>query len=157
MYKRKNVLSIMIYLRILRPFLHIVIVLISFSITYFLRQQTDLIPYVQIPIPFINVQETIIFAITSSIIFVILGFIMKLYKLLWPIHGHHRNLFKVWFTWFIVITFFAYFGIDVVFVSGIPRLLIVWGAIVSLCLIVITDIIINQINNHFEKKILTRY
>ena len=142
----------MIYLRILRPFLHIVIVLISFYVTYFLRQQTDLIPYIHIKIPFINIQETVIFAITASIIFVIIGFIVSLYKIKWPIHGHHRKLFKTWFIWFIVITFFAYFGIDIVFESWISRLLIVWGAIISIFIILIVDILINLMNNYFEKK-----
>lgn len=41
--------------------------------------------------------------------------------------NYNAKFLEVWFTWFVVISFVAYFGHGVIFGSGISRLIIVWS------------------------------
>ena len=60
----------MFYIRVIRPLLHFIIILLVFYLVYKLRTYTDLIPFVQLKIPYIDFKETMIFAILSSILFI---------------------------------------------------------------------------------------
>jgi len=51
-----------VWLRLLRPLLHMVIIVGIFYVLYEVRHVTDLIPWVQLPIPVINYQETMLYA-----------------------------------------------------------------------------------------------
>ena len=46
---------------------------------YLLRQYTDLIPFVQLRIPQIDIRETIRFALGSGVLFVLVGFAHNVY------------------------------------------------------------------------------
>jgi len=59
-----------IWLRLLRPVLHIGIIVSIFYLLYKLRHVTDLIPGVQLPVPVINYQETMVYAFISAFLFV---------------------------------------------------------------------------------------
>gem|GEM_PF-2738372 len=65
----------MIYgLRFLRPLLHILLLLVAFRWAYLLRQQTDLIPGLQLQIPGIHTGDLMVFAVMSIVLFLIFNF-----------------------------------------------------------------------------------
>lgn len=50
-------------LQLIQPILHFVVIVFSYRAMYLLRQYTDLIPFVQLRIPVIDFQETMLFAL----------------------------------------------------------------------------------------------
>lgn len=62
-------------LRLLRPGVHLVLILVIFRAMVQLRAQTDLIPGVQLRIPQIDLSETMLFALVSAFLFILLGVI----------------------------------------------------------------------------------
>jgi exopolysaccharide biosynthesis polyprenyl glycosylphosphotransferase len=114
--------------RLLRPFIHWVIILIIFSLTYKLRLITDLIPGVQLQIPLINYRETMMYAWLATGVFIGLWIIKSLYELHKPIQKYFQTFTKVWLYWLVTITFIAYFGQGFVFYFGISRFIILVGA-----------------------------
>ena len=85
----------MIYgLRLFRPIIHALLLAWIFRIAYSLRQHTDLIPGIQLQIPYINIGDLIIFATISIIIFIIVQFSSQVYKLSQPLHGYYPHFFK---------------------------------------------------------------
>jgi hypothetical protein len=57
-------------LRLLRPLIHGALIVGVFYLIYRIRLITDLIPGVQLQIPPINYQETMLYAIISAIAFI---------------------------------------------------------------------------------------
>ncbi len=142
----------MLKLRLLRPIIHFVLILIIFYIVVYLRTITDGIPFIHLKIPYIDFKETMIFAFVSWIVFVFIGFLKWLYKLFWPIHNYYNHFLKVFVLWFIIITFLAYFGHGYLFVNGISRLVIIWWAILSFIALLFWDFLINLVNSKLEEK-----
>lgn len=142
----------MIYVRLIRPFLHWLSIIAVFFIVYQIRKHTDLIPFVHLKIPYINLKETIIFSLISASFFIILWFLFNLYELRKPIHWYYKKFFKVWFLWFVLISFIAYFWYGYIFKNWISRLILFWSWIFSFFVILLIDIVINSINSYFEKK-----
>lgn len=58
------------FMRLLRPLLHATVILVLFYVMVEVRQTTDLIPFVQLRIPQIDIYETMLFALISAGIFV---------------------------------------------------------------------------------------
>jgi len=56
--------------RLLRPVLHTVLILLVFRLTYRLRLVTDLIPGLQLNIPWIDGDELLWYAVFASLTFV---------------------------------------------------------------------------------------
>ena len=63
--KRKT----LVLLRMLRPVLHVLTIVAMFWCMAILRQYTDLIPFVQLKIPAIDLGETLLFAGLSACVF----------------------------------------------------------------------------------------
>ncbi|HMS91798.1 MAG TPA: sugar transferase, partial [Candidatus Absconditabacterales bacterium] len=135
-------------LRLLRPVLHIGIIVIVFYIMYRIRLFTDLIPGVQLKIPVINYQENIAFGIIAAFAFILIGIIEDLYELHKPIPRYFQTFTRTWIYRVIIITFIGYFGQGFVFFFGISRFIIVVGACVSFIALFLFD----QIRNYMESK-----
>lgn len=132
--------------RLYRPIIHGCIIVAIFYIFYRIRLFTDLIPGIQLPIPAINYEEILTFAITSAILFIGIGILKELYELNKPIQKYFKTFVKTWGYRFITITFFAYFGQWFIFTFGISRFIIVFGWWFTFLLILLFD----QIRNYIE-------
>ncbi len=73
-------------LRLFRPVIHAAILGWIFRAAYSLRQQTDLIPGIQLQIPYIDIRDLVLFASISIVIFIIVQFTSQVYKLTQPLH-----------------------------------------------------------------------
>jgi len=135
-------------LRIMRPIIHMTIIIVIFYVMYRLRLFTDLIPGVQLRIPIINYQENMAFGVISALIFVGIGMIKDLYELHKPIQRYFQTFTKTRLYRLITITFVAYLGQDVIFFFGISRFIIFFGAGFSFVFLFLFD----QIRNYLETK-----
>ncbi len=138
-----------IWLRLFRPVFHAILIVTIFAFAYQLRLVTDLIPGIQLKIPIINYSETMVYAILSSIVFITMGSLKRLYELHKPIQKYFQTFTKVWLYWLVIITFIAYFGQGFVFFFGISRFIIVIGAIIIFFVLFFFD----QIRNYLESRI----
>lgn len=158
---KKDITKSIIYLRLIRPIIHITIILLSFFIVYKLRFYTDLIPFIQLDIPNINEKDTIIFSIISSFIFVFIWFLNQIYEPFKPIHWFYKKFLKTCLTWLIAISFLVFFGNGFIFKDWISRFIILWWVFLSWFIATMIDIILNFINSKLESKnpykILTLY
>lgn len=137
-----------VLLRILRPILHMGIIIIIFYVMYRIRLFTDLIPGVQLRIPIINYQENMAFGIIAACMFVGIGIIKNLYELHKPIQRYFQTFSKTWLYRIITITFIAYLWQNFVFIFGISRFIIFFWAIFSFIWIFLFD----QIRNYLEAR-----
>jgi len=135
-------------LRLLRAFIHFIVILLIFFITYKLRLVTDLIPWIQLRIPPINWIELAIFAIIAAASFLLIWIIKKLYELDKPIQKYFQTFSKVRILRFISITFIAYFGQWFIFQWWISRFIIVLTSIVTFFALFFFD----QIRNFLEAR-----
>lgn len=142
----QNVRLYNIWLRLLRPVLHCVIIVSIFYVLYKIRKYTDLIPGVQLPIPVINYYETMVYAVLWSLIFVGIGIMKSLYELHKPVQKYFQTFVKVWIYWLITITFIAYFGQWFVFFFWISRFIILVGSFFSFFALFFFD----QLRNYME-------
>jgi lipopolysaccharide/colanic/teichoic acid biosynthesis glycosyltransferase len=137
-----------VILRLLRPVIHIAIIIIVFYVMYRIRLFTDLIPGVQLKMPVINYQENMAFWIIAAFSFVFIGIIEDLYELHKPIQRYFQTFTKTWLYRIIGITFIWYFWQGFVFFFWISRFIIVLGAFVSFLGLFLFD----QIRNYLEAK-----
>lgn len=135
-------------LRLLRPVIHIAIIIIVFYVMYRIRLFTDLIPGVQLKMPVINYQENMAFGIIAAFSFVFIGIIEDLYELHKPIQRYFQTFTKTWLYRLIGITFIGYFWQGFVFFFWISRFIIVVGAFVSFLGLFLFD----QIRNYLEAR-----
>jgi len=131
-------------IRITRPIFHILIIAWAFYAAYLIRLKTDLIPFIQLGIPPIPLQESIIYGTVAIGAFRLLGMIKHLYTLTKSVHNYFTILSKVRLYWIVVITFLAYFGQGFIFVGGISRFIIVAGWVITGLAIALFDLIRNQ-------------
>ncbi len=145
-------------LRLIRPLVHISIILFVFYTIYKLRLTTDLIPLIQLPIPAINYKETMLFAIISWFAFVWIWIIKNLYELNKPIQKYFQTYSKVWIYWIITITFIWYFWAWFIFEHWLSRFIIFRWAILSFFILFFFDQIRNRLESikhkNWEHKIL---
>lgn len=125
--------------RLFRVACHFLIINGLFFLTYKIRLISDLIPGIQLPLPFINAQELAIFALISSILFIWIGVIKDFYPLNTRVFNHFQKLSKVWIYWFISIAFLSYFGQGFIFFFGISRFIIIISALLSWIVILFFD------------------
>lgn len=136
---------------ILRSIIHIILILAGFYLAYYMRNYTDLIPFVRLNIPTLSFLETMYFGIISAGIFVLLGVIRKLYTISMPIYqNYNRKFFDVMLIWVIVITFVAYFGNGFLFPHGISRFVIIIWAFISMILLLIFDGFYDELLYHMK-------
>jgi len=144
--------------RLLRPVIHIIIIICVFYLIYRLRLVTDLIPWIQLPIPAINYKEIIIFAIISWFTFISIWIIKNLYELNKPVQKYFQTYTKVRIYRVITITFIWYFGAWFIFESWISRFIIIFGVVLSFFTLFFFDQIRNKIESikhkNWKNKIL---
>lgn len=104
MKRKYNVL-----IRLLRPVIHIGLIVVVFYVMYRIRLFTDLIPGVQLKIPVINYQENIAFGIIAAFAFVLIGIMKDLYELHKPIQRYFQTFTKTRAYRIVTITFIGYF------------------------------------------------
>lgn len=138
-------------LKLLKPLIHFFLILLVFYLIYRLRLKTDLIPWIQLPIPIINRQETIIFAIISWITFLWIWIIKKLYELNKETPNYFQTFTKVRLYRITTITFIWYFWNWFIFKYWLSRFIIIVWAISSFIVILIFDQIRNKIENQKNK------
>ena len=136
------------FLRLLRPVLHVWLIILVFYVMYRIRLFTDLIPGVQLKIPVINYQENMAFGIIAAFAFVCIGIIKNLYELHKPIQRYFQTFTKTRIYRIITITFIGYFWQGFVFFFWISRFIIVVGAFVSFLVLFLFD----QVRNYMEAK-----
>ena len=129
----------MFHLRLIRPFFHFLIINGLFFLMYKIRMRTDLIPWVQLPIPLINAQELAIFSLISSIWFIIIWIIKDFYCLNRRVVNHFQTLSKTRIYWFISISFLSYFWQWFIFFFWISRFIIIFAWILSYVVIFFFD------------------
>ncbi|MBP7848479.1 hypothetical protein KA013_04715 [Patescibacteria group bacterium] len=61
---------------------------------YELRSHTDLIPFVQLRIPLIDLQETMIFAAITVVLFRLIALAQGVYDLFKPAHAYYIKFVK---------------------------------------------------------------
>jgi FlaA1/EpsC-like NDP-sugar epimerase len=137
-----------VWLRLLRPVLHMGIIVAIFFLLYRLRHVTDLIPGVQLPIPVINYHETMVYAWISAVLFVGIGIVKKLYELYKPVQKYFQTFTKVWIYRIITIAFIAYFGQGFLFFFGISRFIILMGSFFTFFVLFFFD----QLWNYMESR-----
>ncbi len=138
--------------RAMRPLIHLVIFLVVFFLMYKLRLVTDLIPWVQLPIPQMDYLFTMLFAILSSIGFVVIGMISWLYIIHRRADRSFFLLLKVWLAWLIVNTFFLYFWTGLLRENSVSRFVLLVSGTLSLVLCVLFDSIWYYLEKRWYKK-----
>ncbi len=101
----------------IKPFIHFFIILFCFWFSYQLR--------IVFPnTPFINYEELVYFAVYSSVIWIIVWYILGIYNLTKIVFSYYSNFMKSFAIWFVLITFLAYFGNQFIFLYGISRVIL---------------------------------
>ena len=117
----------MFKLRLIRPFFHFLIINALFFLMYKIRMWTDLIPWVQLPIPLINPQELMIFSLISSAWFILIWIVKDFYCLNRRVVNHFQTFSKTWIYRFISISFLSYFGQGFIFFFWISIFIIIFA------------------------------
>ena len=138
-------------LKIIRPFFHFWIILVAFFRVFKIRQQRDFIPFIHILNPYLNLQNTIIFAILAAFVFVIIASLNNLYSLNKQTDRYFLKFFQTAFIWFLVISGLSYYG-QWFFLDAISRFVLIWWVVFSVFLMIIEDSILNNFIKFFEQK-----
>lgn len=145
-------------LKLLRPLFHFWIILLIFYLIYRLRLITDLIPGLQLPIPAINYNETMVFAVISGLAFVAIWILKNLYELNKPVEKYFQTFTKVRIYRIITITFVSYFGTWFVFKYWLSRFIIIVWSIFAFWIILLFDQMRNRLeardNRNWNNKVL---
>lgn len=128
-----------LFVRLLRPLAHFLMLLVVFFFVYKLRLITDLIPWIQLPIPQIHEQSMLIFALLASFGFVMLGIFNKLYIIDKKSQKSFMLLSKVWWYWLIINTFVIYFWTGLFWEFGPSRFILLVSAVLVLVIFVLFD------------------
>lgn len=139
------------YFRIARPIIHFCIIMLIFYLWYKVRLVTDLIPLVQLPIPYINYIQTMVFGLISWLAFVAIWIIKNLYTIDKPTQKYFQTFSKVRVYWLITITFIWYFWNGFIFPYGISRFVIVFWVVLNFLALFFFDQIFNYIETWIIK------
>lgn len=140
-----------ISLRLIRPWIHFLLILFVFYGVYRLRLVTDLIPLVQLDIPVINLYELYLYAIIWWIAFIWIWIVNKLYELNKPIQNYFKTFTTVWVYWIIFITFASYFWAWFIFKFGISRFIILVWWLLTYMILFLFDQIRNKLESIIHK------
>lgn len=130
---------------ILRSILHFITVIASFYLAYLTRGYTDLIPFTQLHIPYLDLRETMLYGFLSAVIYVSIGIVYDLYPIKKTNYNYLRTFFDSSIIRLVCCTFLAYFGGGFIFLNWISRIVIVLGFVISIWLILIIDAIYDSI------------
>lgn len=143
---------LLLWIRLSKPLVHIVLILVCFYSMILLRAHTDLIPGIQLRIPPIDVMETMMFAWLSAWLFIVIGAAQWIYNLFRPVDHYRRKFMGVWWMWIMIIGFVAFMWFGYVFPNGISRFVLVFGAVLFFIWWTILDSILNFIAEQQERK-----
>ena len=118
----------------IKPFFHFFTLLLAFWVSYQLR-----LIFPNIPIPPINYNELLYFAIYSGVLWVVIWYIFGLFSLTKITLWYYSRFMKALATRFVIITFLAYFGNWYIFIYGISRFIIISSGFVVWGLLSIVD------------------
>ena len=138
--------------RLLRVVLHFLLINGLFFLTYKLRLIGDFLPWIHLPIPFINADELCLFSLIASASFVSIWVIKSFYPLNKKIINHFQTLNKVWLYWFISIAFLSYFWQGFIFFFWISRFIILVTAVLSWLIILLFDQLRKAFEFRWQKK-----
>ena len=139
-------------IRLLRPLLHAMVILVLFYAMVEVRQVTDLIPFVQLRIPQIDIYETMLFALISAGVFVFIWLLSWIYELSKPLHAYYRKFLRVRGLRLVSISFIAYMGFGFLFVNGISRFVLLAWVLSTGIILTLIDLFLNIWNSAQEKK-----
>ena len=125
--------------RLCRPIFHFILILVVFWIAYQSRMRWDLMSKIFNETPRINTKELTIFALLSSLIFIVVWLIKNLYDLKKQTGSYIQTLSKVWVYWFISSAFISYFGQWFIFNFWISRYIILISGIIAYVLLFLFD------------------
>lgn len=149
---KTNIRQKVLQMRLLRPWFHVIIILFSYFMMYNLRFYTDLIPFVQLRIPYMNFGETMLFGLLSWFLFVLIWIVYDVYELFKPIQSYYRKFLKTWIVWIMVISFISYYGFWFIFEWWISRFVLIWSSLISLIMLTIFDMFYSIFPKKFEKQ-----
>lgn len=139
---------------VFRFIFHFLIIIWAFYTAYLVRSFTDLIPFTQLHIPYINLNENMLYGFLCAIIFASIGISYNLYPIKKTNYNYLRTLFDSMLIRLVCITFLAYFGSGFIFAYGISRLIILFAFVISFLGITIFDSIYDAIFVSKTQKIL---
>ncbi len=139
-------------IRLSRPVIHTGLILVVFWLWLKLRAFTDLIPFVQLRIPVIDYQETMIFAVLAAWVFFLLWVRNGLYELTKPLHSYYRRFLKSRTMRVALMFSLAYLWFWFVFVSGISRFVLLRSGAMFFVLCTLFDRIRNTLHHTEEVK-----
>lgn len=142
----------LLYIRLLRPIFHGLIILWLFWWAILLRSKTDLIPWVQLKIPVVDMIETMIFALIAVCLFFLIWVSKDVYELKKPLHAYYKRFLETRFRWMMLLFAIAYLWFWYVFVSGISRFVLIWAGVWFLIIGTLFDWIRNSLNHHIETR-----
>lgn len=144
---------VLLLLRLCRPFIHGLIILWLFWSAIYLRRVTDLIPWIQLRIPVIDMSETMIFALISVVLFFLLGVSKWIYELYKPLHSYYSKFLETRFWWLLMLFGIAYLWFWFVFTSWISRFILIRSWVLFLVIWTIIDRIRNTIQFSWELRV----
>lgn len=128
------------------------IVLISFFIARNIREITDLIPGVQLPIKYFTDFHLINFAIFWSFLFVLVYIFAWLYRI-GTTYSRVKQIFEIIYfalVWYLLYIWFLYLWLGYVYKVEIPRLIVFFALFISIWWIIVERILID----YFHKNLL---
>jgi lipopolysaccharide/colanic/teichoic acid biosynthesis glycosyltransferase len=126
---------------VVRPLLHRCGIVFAYRIVAHIREYTDLIPFVQLRIPVMDIVETMWFAALSGIVFVVVWFFFEQYALFRPKQQWYGSFLQTWLLRVVSTGFIAWLWFGYVFTSWISRFVVIIAALCSLFIITIMDLI----------------
>jgi len=143
-----------IFFSILKIPLDFLIIFFTFFLSRNIRQITDLIPWVNLPIQIIENKYLFYFALFWSLLYVFIFSIHKLYSLTITNSKIKEILDIIRYSiyWFLFFSVFVYFAKWVLYTFEIPRLIILFTLIFWIIFIIIERIILNKLQNYLLTK-----
>ena len=135
----------------IRPIIHYWLIMIVFYFMYKLRLYTDLIPLTQLPIPYMEFNQTIFFGFLSASMFIFIWRIKWLYIIDKPLNKYFSLFTKTWIYWIISITFIFYFGTGFLRESWVSRFMLVMTGFIWYFILFFIDQIINYFKSRFDR------
>lgn len=122
-----------------RPLLHRCGIVFSYWSVAHLREYTDLIPFVQLRIPTMDLSETMRFAVLSGVIFIMVWFFFEQYALFRPKQQGYGSFLQTWLLRVMLSGFIAWLWFGYVFASWISRFVVIIAAALSLIVLTLMD------------------
>ncbi len=139
---------------IIKPLLDICIVAGSFFLAYFLRTITDGIPFIQLRIPYISLEQFFPYSIAGVLIWLIIFGQRKLYGHFddIPLVEEIRRVFIAGCIWLIAFVGLVYFATGPIFSKEIPRLIVLYTFIFSISFSLIARAILYRVYQKYISK-----